>query len=543
MENFRLAGLMLSLAAAAMAQDPPAAARKASVSGVVRFAGTLTPVPLANVFTEGADPVVTDSRGRYTIADLPPGQYQLQVEKSGTRTLSRKIVLAGFDLTAVDINFRFNGTVAGRVLDDNREPVAGAIVSVVTRLYSLGQLQSRRTAWATTNARGAYRIPNIATGEPVLLLATRFAEKVAGISDVPEDLKERQEVLADTYYPNSPVPGSAQPLTLRPGQTLDLLDIRMVKSRGYCADGVMATAGTAPAKLDFTLSRTEAVFSHTDGFGSTGNPAADGKFRICNLTPGEYRLTTQGPVPAARADFTFGLTPFTVMDQDVRRLQVVTPPLVTLSGEVTWDGADAPIPGAAPITVRAVPVDRRAIAIGGWSEMQGVSTTVPGVFHFPGMLMGDYEVAVLGLPTGQYVKDVTYGGASVLHQPLRLGNAPLNSRLGILIGRDGAVISAQVNDSDGKPVIDAYFYALPAAADSESALAETLAWGQTDRFGQFTTDTLPPGKYYVLAHRSGVGLSAFGIGRLWAARLSQGTEMELGHGGFRQVRLAPVDLR
>jgi hypothetical protein len=112
-----------------------------------------------------------------------------------------------------------------------------------------------------------------------------------------------------------------------------------------------------------------------------------------------------------------------------------------------------------------------------------------------------------------------------------------------LDGRDGAVISAQVNDSDGKPVIDAYFYALPAAADSEAALAETIAWGQTDPFGQFTTDTLPPGKYYVLAHRSGVGLSAFGIGRLWAARLSQGTEVELGHGGFRQVRLAPVELR
>ena len=78
-------------------------------------------------------------------------------------------------------------------------------------------------------------------------------------------------------------------------------------------------------------------------------------------------------MPAARADFTFGLTPFTVMDQDVRRLQVVTPPLIALAGEVTWDGADTPVPGAAPITIRTVPVDRRAISIGGWNEMQGVS--------------------------------------------------------------------------------------------------------------------------------------------------------------------------
>jgi protocatechuate 3,4-dioxygenase beta subunit len=530
------------LAATAMAQDPHAAARKASISGVVRYAGWSAPVPQATVSTEGAIPVITDSRGRYTIPDLPPGSYQLEADKNGSRTLSKRIVLAGFDLTAVDINFRINGTVSGRVLDDRREPVSGAMVSVVTRMYYLGQLQSRRTGWATTNTRGVYRITNIATGEPVLLLATKFAEKVAGISDVPEDLKDRQEVLADTYYPNSPVLASAQPLTLRPGQTLDQLDIRMVKSHGYCVDGVMVTATSAPTKLDFSISRTEAVFSRTDGFGSVGNTDTDGKFRICNLAPGDYRLITQGPVLAKRADFTFGLTPFTVMDQDLRQLQVVTPPLVTLAGEVSWDGAGAPIPGAPPLTVRAVPVDRRAISIEGWNETQGVSTVVPGVFHFPGMLMGDYELDVLGLPTGQYVKDVTYGGASVLHQPLRLGNAPLNSKLGVVVGRDGAMISAQVNDSDGKPVIDAYFYALPAAADSEAALAETMAWGRTDRLGQFTTDTLPPGKYYVLAHRSGVGVSAFGVGRLWAARLSQGTEVELGPGGFRQVTLAPVEL-
>ncbi len=543
MATLRLALAAALLASFAMAQDPPAAARKASISGVVRYAGWAAPVPLAVVSTEGAEPVVTDTRGRYTIPDLPPGRYQLEVEKNGSKTLSKAIVLAGFDLTAVDINFRINGTVAGRVLDDKREPVAGAMVSVVTRVYYLGQLQSRRIASATTNSRGAYRIPNIPTGEPVLLLATKFAEKIPGISEVAEELKERQDVLADTYYPNSPTFASAQPLMFRPGQSMDLVDIPMVKASGYCADGVMTAAGGAPAKLDFMILRTEAVFSRTDGFGSAGNPGPDGRFRICNLSSGEYRLTTQGPAPTSRAEITFGLTPFTVMDQDVRRLQVATPPAVELSGAVTWDGSDAPIPGSPPITIRTVPVDRRAITVGGWNEMQGASSTVPGAFHFPAMLMGDYEVQVLGLPFGQYVKDVTYGGASVIHQPLRLGNAPMNSSLGVAIGRDGAAISAQVNDSDGKPLIDAYVYALPAAALDEAALAETMAWGQTDRLGQWATDTLPPGKYYVLALRSGVGQSAFGVGRLWAARLSQGTEVELGHGGFRQVRLAPVEIR
>ena len=109
MEILRLAPVVLLLAGAAIAQDPPAAARKASISGVVRYAGWAAPVPLATVSTEGAEPVLTDSRGRYTIPDLPPGRYQLEVEKNGSKTLSKAIVLAGFDLTAVDINFRLNG--------------------------------------------------------------------------------------------------------------------------------------------------------------------------------------------------------------------------------------------------------------------------------------------------------------------------------------------------------------------------------------------------------------------------------------------------
>ncbi len=542
MASFGLAGAVLAVACG-MAQEPPAAARKASISGVVRYAGSTTPVALATVSAGGAEPAITDNRGRYTISDLPPGRYQLEVMKDGSRTLSRMVVLGGFDLSAVDINFRFNGTISGRVLDDNREPVADAMVSVVTRMYSLGELQSRRIAWASTNARGVYRIPNIVTGEPVYLLATKFAERVAGISTAPEEFEKRARVAAETYYPNSLVPAGAQALTLRPGQVLGQVDIRMVKAPGYCAEGRMMAAGTAASPLEFRIVRIEAVFSRTDGFGSTGTAGAEGQFRICDLTPGEYKLTTQGPATARRADFTFGQTPFQVMDQDVRRLQVVTPPLLSLAGEVTWDGSDTPVPGSAPITIRTVPVDRSAISLEGWNEMQGVPATVPGGFRFPEMLMGDYEVAVLGLPTGQYVKDVTYGGVSVLRQKLRLGSAPLNSRLGIVVGRDGAVIAAQVNDGDGRPVIDAYVYALPAAAETEAALSDMMATGQTDRFGQFTTDTLPPGKYYVLAHRGGVGVSAFGTGRLWAARISQGTEVELGHGGFRQVRLSPVDIR
>ena len=141
-------------------------------------------------------------------------------------------------------------------------------------------------------------------------------------------------------------------------------------------------------------------------------------------------------------------------------------------------------------------------------------------------------------------RTLTYGGASVLHQPLRLGNAPLNSSLGVVVGRDGAVISAQVNDSDGKPLIDAYVYALPAAAARRSGAGGDDGVGPDRPPGTVRHRHAAAGQVLRAgAAQRGGRLSAFGVGRLWTARLSQGTEVELGHGGFRQVRLAPVEIR
>ena len=102
---------LLALMAAPQTPPPP----NASVSGVVRDAGTGKPLRDYTVFTQvgvtwvGSTVIMpatardvkstTDENGRYTLADLPPGPYRIQLRPNGGE---RQVTLAGHDLEGID---------------------------------------------------------------------------------------------------------------------------------------------------------------------------------------------------------------------------------------------------------------------------------------------------------------------------------------------------------------------------------------------------------------------------------------------------------
>jgi len=87
-----------------------------------------------------------------------------------------------------------------------------------------------------------------------------------------------------------------------------------------------------------------------------------------------------------------------------------------------------------------------------------------------------------------------------------------------VVGHDGATLTAQVGDKDGKPVPDARVLILPAVIGSEAELAARLVSGQTNQYGQYTSITLPPGKYYVAASGDSIDAAPETIGKVWRAR-------------------------
>jgi hypothetical protein len=154
-------------------------------------------------------------------------------------------------------------------------------------------------------------------------------------------------------------------------------------------------------------------------------------------------------------------------------------------------------------------------------------------------LLDDYELNVYGVPHDLYLKDITYGGLSILHEPLRVGSAMGNATLRVIVARDGGYVSAKVADKDGNPVPDSYVLIMPSSASSEPALAASLISGQTDQNGVYSSEMLAPGKYLVLASSAPVDSTPEGIGKLMRTR-SHAQEVEIAANGNQQTTLAPV---
>ena len=555
MYNLLIAAMLLVAAAMGQSTAVPAIAPQeaspatGSISGVVKDAGTGTPLPEVDVFLSPSSKsakTTTDSQGRYTLRGLAPGSYRVNARafKSGRVYASKNVTVgAGQELTSIDFPLQTFGEVSGKVLDENKEPVPGMMVLLVAREYSLGALRHVYAGMpAATDDQGAYRIQLVDPGRACLVMVQKPPAKLNAVSDAPAEPKLRKKTFAPTYYPGSTLLDGAQPLILRTGERREDVDIRVTRLPAFCIQGVLETE-SGPAALDFMIAAQRTTSGRSgDGavflrppYGTTG---PDGKIRVCDLPPGDY-LVTASQKSAAGDDLPpfFGITPVSITDQDVRNFRGETPPRLLIPGEVVWDSVPPDKPIESKLSVDLRPITRPPFM----SEYQGLSvaSSIPGEFSFPRVLMDEYTVSFRGLPKDLYVKDLTYAGAGILRSPLRAGSAIGNATLRITLARDGGTINAKVADKEGHPVPDSYVLIMPAEATTEAALAAGLINGQTDQKGIHTPNALAPGKYLVLASTTPIDMSPESIGKLFQAR-TRAQEITLAPNANVSVTLAPT---
>jgi Carboxypeptidase regulatory-like domain len=549
----RLVAFLLA-ASAACAQTTPPPSANAAISGVVRDRGTGQPLADFTVSTSVNVTLVnnttvmspntrdvqstTDAQGRYRLGDLPPGPYRISARAPGSRgffsQVTRNVTLAGHDLENIDFNIIMDGVITGRVIDDNKEPVPSMSVFLVAREYYLGSVGYFFRATSITNDRGEFKLTAPA-GRPYLLMTEKRAQKIPARSDVPLDPKLRRRVPMRTWFPNSPDREGAIAITLRPGEHRERVDIEVKKSPSYCAEGALeGLSGPAALSFDIQALQPSNGASSSGGMYVTlpgGTTAADGKFRICELYPGSFRLsvTDRNAQPIA-----YGSGVVTIVDRDLHNLKAVASPGYSLPGEVVWDGEPPSAPETPQIRVFLQPLLRTSMP----GEKDSARVSIPGSFQFEGLLLDDFGIRLLVNSPGLYAKDVLYAGHSVMNDPLRFGGAP-GEGIKVIIGRDGATLSARVTDKDGNPVPDIRVLILPGEIRSEAMLATALVSGQTDQLGMYTSHTLAPGKYYVAASEDGVDPTPESIGKLWRSR-DRFKEVELSPKGTAQVSIQPV---
>ncbi|HHN75021.1 MAG TPA: carboxypeptidase regulatory-like domain-containing protein, partial [Acidobacteria bacterium] len=192
-----------------------------TLEGVVRIAGK--PLADAIVNLQGRDVAAmgwsrTDSAGRFRVADLDPGHYDLEVRdwSTGLTHLEVVEVLADRDME-IEIP---SVSVTGRIVDaQDREPLAGVRVTLVPAGTNDAETLSLGAYAATTDLDGRFRISHVTDGSWLLrtqrkgYAATSELVTIQGGRDPdPRELaiEATEGVVLDLVLPSGVYPESAR---------------------------------------------------------------------------------------------------------------------------------------------------------------------------------------------------------------------------------------------------------------------------------------------------------------------------------------------
>ena len=516
----------------AAAQSPTA-----SVAGIVRDSTTGAPVAGARI-EFGRWAATADSQGRFSIRKVDPGRYWITATddvRAGSGG-AYALLAAADEPTNVEIVVNLGGFISGRVFDDDRHPLEGAAVLVLTPVFSQGELSYTPAGNAKTGRNGEYRIGPVRAGRRYMVLAKKVLRPRQ-----PVDPAARDNVLVPTYYPDTPHVEQGQPVVVSPSEDRTGVDIRLAPSPWFCIEGVVAAASRPVdifERMPFTQGwQFQPVSVKTD---------ADGRFQSCGFHPGEYRLTSANF--SAGRDRTVASAEVEITTRDLRdvKLEVRAPALV--AGDTVWDPAPAK-PVDARIGIALTTSATRTTYADGGSPNSGYafgmestsrSITVPGNFNLGNWPVDDYTLSVSGIPAGCYLKDALWGTTSVLHEPVRLSRGfGGDIRLRVVLACDAGSLAAHVTDRDGAPVSNVNLYVIPAPLPTPAALQEVVRRAAVQQGWSDPVRQLPPGKYLALACDLELDGTADPILKLGRA-LSKAKEVEVTAGAPAQVTLEPV---
>ena len=497
--------LPLALAAQTKPEDP------CSISGQVTNAATGEPVRRALVYLRRIDGSpggvmniqvshtgTTDAEGRFAIAGIAPGKYRLSAEHNGfivTTYGARGPGKAGTLLTlepgqnSSDLTMRMtpHGVIAGRVLDEEGEPVPSANVQVSRQQYIQGRKQMSRMNGASTNDLGEYRVFGLAPGRYYVSADTRPNQM----------LPQTEDEYVTTYFPRATDGAAAAPIDVAPGAQLRNIDIALAKMhtvtvRGRVASEVGPPAGGENARrtnLNVMLSARNAMVAG-GGFNRGATVTPDGTFELRGVTPGSYfvvgLVNAQGKTFTARA-------PIQVGSSNIEGITLAIRGGVPVSGRVRVEGESSASIGQLRVTLQPA-------AMGGimFAPIPTQQVKENGSFQLDDVGADQYMVSIGSLPEGFYVKSVRSANLDVLADGLEIaGGSP--APLDVVLSPNAGQVTGTVLDPKTQKAAAAMTVVL---VPQEKERRDREAFYRTttsDLAGLFTFKSVVPGEYRVYA--------------------------------------------
>lgn len=489
--KWRIAWLFLSAAAAvSLAQET---ASQTSVAGRVTNSATGGPIRHAHVslypqtVSRQKYGALTGVDGKFSIAELPPGQYSVSVDAAGFQTppivpdvrADRLVLRPAEHKDDLDLTLTPFGAISGRVIDSDRRPVQGVAVS------ALGP--DGLTLEETSDPSGQYRLSGLPPGK-------YRVRAVPPAVNLPPEIRSdgASEVhYAPTYYPASLTVESAARLDVAPGAERTESDIRLVRSPIVAVRGAVSGI-LAGVPVSISVHKVEPPRAPNTGRGAWGyghrvNP--DGSFAIWGLDPGSYILTVQ----SNGAGWESPPVEVTVAGKDVGDVALGLIRQFDIFGQILLDDDRAQLPRAPPnASLGQSPQISLSELKGGASSFSVVFAD--GSFRLTKVQPGQYSVR---LSWGTYVKSMRLGSSDIEGAILDVRNGSEGAALTVTASSATAQVSGVVRNATG-PAAHARVILL----SQEIPRSEAVLSARSD--GTYTFTNIAPGKYKLLVLDAGV---------------------------------------
>ncbi len=446
----------------------------------------------------------TDDQGRYTIGQVPAGEYTLTARRAGyveasfgqvtSRTPGRRIAIAdGASVGPLDFQLHRGGVITGRVVDDGGEPAERVSVRAVmqrrvggqTRITGTGQMDQ-------TDDQGHFRIFGIPPGD--YLVVAEPGER-RGFFMGGGTVQGIDVDTIPTYGPGTVNPAEALKVQVQAGNEV-AMDIQLVAAKVATVRGRVLTSRGDP--LEMGMVRLQMAGGDYVGMGKGGPVMGGGQFEIDGVAPGTYTIVAQGmmrgpegpdgPPPEVAVETV------TVEGEDVT-VPLTTGPGSTARGRLVIEGDASALAGREPRLMSFTPGGGApGMAFPGRGRVAADLT-----FEMSG-LRGEQVLAVQSLPEGAWVKDIRVAGQPAL-DGFDFGNGRTFTGVEIVISTRPTGLTGTVTMPTGAVAAD---YAVVLFPEDEARWEQPGAGGaarivRPGLDGAFKLTGVRPGSYYLLA--------------------------------------------
>lgn len=530
----------------------------ASIAGiVVDDADPARPVRRAVVTLTGdglrpSRGAITDDDGRFLLRELPAGRFTLTAERGGyvtseygakrpARAGTPIIVTAGQEIADLRVRLWRGAVLTGVLRDTSGAPLANTPVSAVpAREVTPAAPTLSNNGTTRSNDLGEYRIFGLEPGTYLVhagtteFLQTYRSASEAEIDEIFAALAGRANRATGTtipepsatvssapiYYPGTPSPSDAMPVTIAAGEERGGLDFVVHRVPVALVRGIVTRPDGTPLANAFArlaVATTPERFASTVPPAVSANSGPDGAFEVGPVSPGDYRLLVRGAADgiagpgSGSGSIWWAEFPVSVSGTDVDLGTIGLRPGMTFTGRVELDpDASSPPPDLAGVRVELQsesltqqPAQGRGRPMAMNARfLQPTPVGADGTFRIADLVPGEYRLTISGAAldsSGWWLRSAMLNGRDLLDAPLMLAPGEDVAGVRLVLSDRRTELSGTISTSAGAAVSDLFVVAYPADPALRVPRSRRVLAARPDSGGRFVLASLPPGNYLLCA--------------------------------------------